>query len=106
MIRKNIEINNFADRIEAVNKAISNRQEVILNVEKNDSEEIHTSAYWYDTAPKRMVPRVTLTELFAEHHLDRVDLLKIDCEGEECFSCNNDHAFPVPSPENLPNRLL
>ena len=47
MTCKNVELNNFADRIEVINKAVSNARTVTLNVEKSESEEIHVSAYWY-----------------------------------------------------------
>jgi hypothetical protein len=36
--------------------------------------------YWPDTRP---LPTVTLEQIIAEHHLDRIDVLKLDCEGSE-----------------------
>jgi FkbM family methyltransferase len=83
VLQANIETNNLADRVEVVNKAVSNLQEVSLNIESSECQEIHVSAYWYESAPKRVVPSVTLSELFTTHRLESVDLLKIDCEGGE-----------------------
>src|SRR5262249_30359506 len=47
MLRRNIEINGYEDRISAVNMAVSASDEVILNVQIDEDQEIHASAYWY-----------------------------------------------------------
>ncbi|MGH7136926.1 MAG: FkbM family methyltransferase, partial [Pirellulales bacterium] len=38
------------------------------------------SEYWSDTRP---LATITLEQLMAEHELDRIDVLKLDCEGSE-----------------------
>ncbi len=41
-----------------------------------------SSSTWGE-GPRVRVPLTTLEALMAEHHLDRIDLLKMDCEGAE-----------------------
>jgi hypothetical protein len=36
--------------------------------------------YWLDGRP---LPTITLEQIIAEHHLERIDVLKLDCEGSE-----------------------
>jgi FkbM family methyltransferase len=83
ILRQNVEINGYEDRIIAVNQAVAGSNGVVLNVQIQESEEVHASAYWYRGAEQRAVPSVTLSELFGAYRLDSVDLLKIDCEGGE-----------------------
>jgi FkbM family methyltransferase len=83
ILRQNVEANGFAGRIIAVNKAVSDSDEVMLNVQIRESEEVHVSAYWYPHAERRRTLSVTLPSLFQAHQLESVDLLKIDCEGGE-----------------------
>jgi FkbM family methyltransferase len=83
ILRKNVETNGLEGRVTAVNKAVSNSNEVVLNVQAKDAGELHVSAYWYADSPKRSVPAVTIAGLLEEHGLGAVDLLKIDCEGGE-----------------------
>jgi FkbM family methyltransferase len=95
ILKQNIDNNAFGDRIVAVNKAVSNSTEVILNVEIQESDEVHVSAYFYPDAERRIIPSVTLPDILKEHHLDTVDLLKVDCEGGEyeIFSTVADEIF-------------
>ncbi|HEX7027331.1 MAG TPA: FkbM family methyltransferase [Gammaproteobacteria bacterium] len=83
ILKQNIENNAFNDRITAVNKAVSNSNEVILNVDIQEGNEVHVSGYWYTDAERRRIPSVTLADVLAEHRLKSVDLLKVDCEGGE-----------------------
>jgi FkbM family methyltransferase len=83
MLERNIALNDYADRVTAVRKAVSDSDEIVLNVEKLDGDEIHVSPYWYPGGEQRTLPSVTLGELFDTHGLDSVDLLKVDCEGGE-----------------------
>jgi FkbM family methyltransferase len=83
ILKQNIENNSFQDRITAVNKAVSDSDEIILSTQVLDGEEVHASRYLYQDAEHRRIPSVTLAELFEEHQLDLVDLLKVDCEGGE-----------------------
>jgi methyltransferase FkbM-like protein len=39
-----------------------------------------SSEYWLDQRP---LPTVTLEQIIVEQHLDRIDVLKLDCEGSE-----------------------
>ena len=83
ILKQNIKNNCFQDRITAVNKAVSDSDEIVLNTEILDDDEVHVSRYWYQHAERRSVPSVTLVELFESHQLRSVDLLKVDCEGGE-----------------------
>jgi FkbM family methyltransferase len=83
ILLRNIKNNGFEDRITAVNKAVSNSSEVVLNVDIQESEEVHVSAYWYQDAESRTVPSVTVAEVLEDYKLDSIDLLKVDCEGGE-----------------------
>jgi len=83
LLKQNIENNSFQDKITAVNKAVSDSDETILNTEVLDHEEVHASRYMYHSAVHRSVSSVTLAELFTNHQLVSVDLLKVDCEGSE-----------------------
>jgi FkbM family methyltransferase len=83
MLEHNVAINGYGDRITAVNEAVGDSDEIVLNVEKLDGDEVHVSPYWYPEAEHRTLPSVTLEELFDAHGLDSVDLLKVDCEGGE-----------------------
>jgi FkbM family methyltransferase len=95
ILRQNIENNGYTDRITAVNKAVSDSHEVILNVQIQENEEVHVSAYWYQEAERRRIPSITLLDLFEAHELDSIDLLKVDCEGGEydIFLAMPDHLF-------------
>lgn len=83
ILRRNVEVNGLADRITSVNKAVGVAGEIVLNVQVEEDQEIHVSAYWYMEAEQRKVPSVTLSDLIEEHRLDMIDLLKVDCEGGE-----------------------
>jgi FkbM family methyltransferase len=83
ILKQNVENNSFQDRITAVNKAVSDSDEIVLNTEILDHEEVHASRYWYQHAERRSIRSVTLVELFESHQLGSVDLLKVDCEGGE-----------------------
>ena len=83
ILKQNIANNAYENKIKAVAKAVSNSKELILNVDIQGSEEVHVSAYLYPAAEPRKIPSVTLSDILAEHQLDSVDLLKVDCEGGE-----------------------
>ena len=83
ILKQNVANNGYDDRIVAVNKAVSSSHEVVLNVQKQEGEEVHVSAYMYQDAERRSIPSVTLEELMTTHNLLSVDLLKVDCEGGE-----------------------
>jgi FkbM family methyltransferase len=83
ILRRNIDLNGYADRITAVGKAVGPAGELLLNVQALDAGEMHASSHWYPEAEQRRIPSVTLDELFAVHDLEHIDLLKVDCEGGE-----------------------
>lgn len=83
ILKRNVEGNGFGDRITAVNKAVGNAGEIVLNVQKLENDEVHVSAYWYPEAEQRRIPCDTLPDLLETHRLESVDLLKVDCEGGE-----------------------
>jgi FkbM family methyltransferase len=83
LLQENIQRNGLQDKIVAVNKGVGSSEELVLNVELKESEEIHVSAYWYPEAEKRVMPCVTLEQIFELHKLNSIDLLKVDCEGGE-----------------------
>jgi FkbM family methyltransferase len=95
MLRRNVELNGYDDRITTVRKAVGASGETVLNVQKLGGDEVHVSAYWYPEAERRALPSVSLTELLDTHGLDSVDLLKVDCEGGEydIFPGTPDAAF-------------
>ncbi len=95
ILKQNIENNAFEDRIIAVNKAVSNSTSITLNVKIQESDEVHVSAYRYSDDEHRTIPSVTLSGILAEHQLDSVDLLKVDCEGGEY------DIFPVVTDETF-----
>ena len=83
ILKRNVEGNGYGDRITAVNKAVGDAGEIVLNVHKQENNEVHVSAYWYREAEQRRIPCVTLPGLLETHRLESVDLLKVDCEGGE-----------------------
>ena len=83
MLTRNVALNHYGERIAAVNKAVGQSGELVLNVQKLDRDEIHVSSHWYADAERRTIPSVTLAELLDTHQLESVDLLKVDCEGGE-----------------------
>ena len=58
------------------------RQEMQRKLAENEIRHKADDAceYWADLRP---LETVTLEQLFAEHGLDRIDILKLDCEGSE-----------------------
>jgi FkbM family methyltransferase len=83
LLRENVERNGLQDRVTTVNEAVGTGGELVLNVAQGASDEIHVSAYWYPGAERRTVRCATLQEVCDRHVLERIDLLKVDCEGGE-----------------------
>ena len=92
LLNENVLANSMGGRIQVVNKAVGDGDPVTLHVSRN-GEEIHVSRYWYEGGEDRTVETVTLVDLFETHHLDKIDLLKVDCEG-----CEYDIFQSVPGP--------
>jgi len=83
LLKRNVENNHFEDRIEAVNKAVTDGQDVMLDIDAPDRGQFRVSAYGSNDVVRKSVPGITLASLAREHGLEGIDLLKIDCEGGE-----------------------
>jgi FkbM family methyltransferase len=94
MLNDNIDLNSARGQIEAVNRAVGRDGVLTLNVDTTGLE-VHSSAYWYSGSPTREVTSVSLDTVIAEHGLERIDLLKVDCEGGEydIFAVASDDAL-------------
>lgn len=85
MLAKNLDLNpRLAQRVKLVRKGVSDRPTVTANVQV-EGREVHVSSEWYadDASERREFPCDSLPEIFEIHQLDRIDLLKVDCEGGE-----------------------
>ena len=95
VLKQNIDINNLGNRITAYERAVSDSPEIVLNVQTKSHGEIHVSAYENQAEGKRVIQAVTPAQIFSDNGLDRIDLLKIDCEGGEYA------IFPLLTPDLL-----
>ncbi|MEO0456624.1 MAG: FkbM family methyltransferase [Cyanobacteria bacterium P01_A01_bin.114] len=86
MLERNITLNPaIAEQITTVHKGIANADQVVSNVQVM-GREIHASSYYYADDPiaeKRTIPCDTLADVLTLNKLERIDLLKVDCEGGE-----------------------
>jgi len=83
LLIKNIAQNGYEDRIEAVNKAVTDGGDVMLNIDAPNEHTWIVSAYDPTDEPLSPVPGISLRELLRDHAVESVDLLKMDCEGAE-----------------------
>lgn len=83
VLTKNVATNKFEDRIEMVNKAVTDGRPVMLNVDAPNRGQARVSAYGSINEARKLIPGVTLAQLLEDHQLSAIDLLKIDCEGGE-----------------------
>ena len=84
LLRINVTNNHCEDRIEIVNKAVTDGHDVLMNVDAPGRVQARVSAYYdCDNPERKLVPGVTLARLVEEYGLGEIDLLKIDCEGGE-----------------------
>jgi FkbM family methyltransferase len=83
LLLKNIANNQCEDRIEPVNKAVTDGGNVMMNVDAPDEYQCMVSAYRPSEQPLSLVRGISLAQLLREHAVESVDLLKIDCEGGE-----------------------
>ena len=83
LLLENIANNGYQDRIEPVNKAVTDGGNAMMNIDVPDEYQCTVSAYYSTGQPLSAVPGVSLGELVRDHAVERVDLLKIDCEGGE-----------------------
>lgn len=83
LLQRNVDRNGFADRVVIVPKAVTDGRPVALNFEDHDRVQARVSAYGESQRPRKPVAVTTLTDLVQDHALERVNLLKVDCEGSE-----------------------
>jgi FkbM family methyltransferase len=83
LLLKNIANNGYQDRIEPVNKAVTDGSDAMMNIEAPDEYQCMVSAYSASKQALRAVPGISLGQLLSDHAVGTVDLLKIDCEGGE-----------------------
>jgi FkbM family methyltransferase len=83
LLLKNIANNGYEDRIEPVNKAVTDGSDAMMNIDAPDEYQCMVSAYYPSAQPLSAVPGISLGQLLQEHAVESVDLLKIDCEGGE-----------------------
>jgi FkbM family methyltransferase len=83
LLLKNIANNGFEDRIEPVNKAVTDGGNAMMNIDAPDECQCMVSAYFPSNQTLNTVTGTSLGQLLREHAVERVDLLKIDCEGGE-----------------------
>ena len=83
LLLKNIANNGYEDRIEPVNKAVTDGRDVMMNIDTPDESQCMVSAYYQAGQQLTAVPGISLRELLQDHAVECVDLLKIDCEGGE-----------------------
>ena len=79
LLCENIRLNNLSNviPINAALGASETQKQIFLN------DLITASLVWQSTGKTEWVKVITLDTLFNDHHLDRIDFLKMDCEGSE-----------------------
>jgi FkbM family methyltransferase len=98
LLLKNIANNGYEDRIEPVNKAVTDGGSTMMNIDAPDQYQCMVSAYYPSEQPLSAVPGISLGELLRDHAVESVDLLKIDCEGGE-------YAILESSPADVLSRI-
>jgi FkbM family methyltransferase len=83
LLLRNIANNGYEDRIEPINKAVTDGGDVMMNIDAPDEWQSMVSAYYQSGQQLTAVPGISLSKLLRDHAVESVDLLKIDCEGGE-----------------------
>jgi FkbM family methyltransferase len=83
LLLRNIANNGYEDRIEPVNKAVTDGGDIMMNIDAPDECQCMVSAYFPSEQPLSCVSGISLDQLLRHHAVESVDLLKIDCEGGE-----------------------
>jgi FkbM family methyltransferase len=83
LLLKNIANNGYEDRIEPVNKAVTDGGNAMMNIDAPDERQCMVSAYSASEQPLSVVSGISLGQLLHDYAVESVDLLKIDCEGGE-----------------------
>lgn len=83
LLIKNIEQNNLLDRLNSYQLGVArSNEERILNVAKINTG--GSSIVWGQERNKKItVDCITLKSILEENHIDKVDFVKMDCEGAE-----------------------
>jgi FkbM family methyltransferase len=95
LLRTNIEKNCFQDRVTAVEMAVSAEQATVSLHLSPSNVGGHSLVASHQSTRKLAVAATTLTDILQRSGQDRIDLLKLDCEGSE---------FPILY--NCPGRTL
>lgn len=83
LLLKNIASNGYGDRIQAVNKAVTDGRDVMMDIDAPDESQCMVSAYFQSERPLSSVRGISLGQLFKDYEIESVDLLKMDVEGGE-----------------------
>jgi FkbM family methyltransferase len=88
MLSENITLNNLQGRVIPINKAVAGKSGEISFFKStvDTGQHTHFAERLKDEHVKNVeekVSSITLKDFFDEHHIERCDLMKIDCEGME-----------------------
>lgn len=85
LLKKNVADNSYTDRITPLQMAVTDGSPVLMDLDAPERAQARVCAN-YCGQPKAQltsVPGISLGQLVQDFQLDRIDLLKIDCEGGE-----------------------
>lgn len=84
IIKKMVEFNKLGHIIKPVNKAIytESKEFDFFHNQNRTMYSLHTAVHDGSSQPEK-VEAITMEQLFEEHKIDHVDLLKVDIEGSE-----------------------
>jgi FkbM family methyltransferase len=84
LLQRNIAVNQLANRIIPVNKAIGTTGSVMMNTNSPDRDQVNVTSYGHKHNSELVaIDTDSLSNVLEQHHLGEVDLLKLDCEGAE-----------------------
>lgn len=90
LLKSNIEINNLENIIVPINKAVSGKTEEREIFFDNDNFGGHSFYSSLKRSGEKKVSAVSLEDFIKENKIEKIDFLKIDCEGAEydiLFNC-------------------
>lgn len=83
LLLKNVQDNALSERITAVEGAVTDGNPIFLDVDAPERAQARVSAYGASKAPLQRIRGISLEQLVEDFGLEKIDLLKIDCEGGE-----------------------